>query len=129
MVFALWSGRGKYKKLVADQKPDILMIQEIKGTADQFSQFLTAHEDYQQHYSSAREERLCRTSIWISHALEASFRMWKFKTTIPKAPNADEGRIAQLSLFKRGSTMGYLFYLLSKWWQKRAGLGGEAGVL
>ena len=48
--------KGEIQKLVEDQKPDILMIQEIKGTTDQFSKLLTEHEDYRQHYSSAEKK-------------------------------------------------------------------------
>jgi len=94
--------KGEIQKLVEDQKPDILMIQEIKGTTDQFSKFLTEHPNYHQHYSSAEKKGYAGTAIWITRKLENKLENIEFKTTIPKAPNADEGRIAQLSFIKDG---------------------------
>ena len=89
--------KGEIQNLVSNQTPDILMIQEIKGNSDQFSQYLTAHEDYQQYYSSAEKKGYAGTAIWVSNEIVADLDNLQFKTTIPKAPNADEGRIAQLS--------------------------------
>lgn len=100
--------KGEIQSLVADQKPNILMIQEIKGNTDQFSQFLTAHEDYQQYYSSAEKKGYAGTAIWVMNKLAATVEDLAFKTEIPKAPNADEGRISHLS-FKRNGQPWDLF--------------------
>ena len=45
--------KGELQVLVENERPDVLMIQEIKGFAEQFSKFLTEHPDYDQYYSSA----------------------------------------------------------------------------
>jgi len=89
--------KGELQKLVADQRPDILMIQEIKGTVDQFSPFLRRHPDYLQYYSSAEKKGYAGTSIWVHNACLRTLVEPRFETTIPEAPNADEGRICHLS--------------------------------
>ena len=94
--------KGEIQNLVTREQPDILMIQEIKGTADQFSKFLTCHDDYTQYYSSAEKKGYAGTSIWIRRELEQSVTGLTFNTEIPKAPNADEGRISNLSFEKEG---------------------------
>ena len=91
-------------QLLEQQSPDILMLQEIKGTADQFSKFLTEHPDYQQHYSSAEKKGYAGTGIWISNKLMKKVSNLKFNTVIPKAPNADEGRIASLAFDWKGNS-------------------------
>lgn len=92
--------KGEIQNLIGGQNPDVLMIQEIKGNADQFSKFLTEHEDYQQYYSSAEKKGYAGTAVWINHKFAKKASDIEFKTAIPKAPNADEGRIAQLSFSK-----------------------------
>jgi exodeoxyribonuclease-3 len=94
--------KGEIQKLVQDEKPDVLMIQEIKGTPAQFSSFLTEHEDYRQHYSSAEKKGYAGTSIWISALLDQEVGEASFSTKIPRAPNADEGRLSQLTFERNG---------------------------
>ena len=89
--------KGELQNLLRDERPDILMLQEIKGQADQFSAFLTQHEDYQQHYNSAEKKGYAGTALWIRNAVSKKINDAKFTTEIPNAPNADEGRLAQLS--------------------------------
>ncbi len=89
--------KGEIQQFLTDHKPDVFMIQEIKGTSDQFSEFLTAHEDYQQYYSSAEKKGYAGTSLWVRNPVFETFGDVKFKTVVPKAPNADEGRISHLS--------------------------------
>lgn len=94
--------KEELQKLVQDQQPDILMIQEIKGTSDQFSKFLTAHDDYQQYYSSAVKKGYAGTAVWIANRCLKKLESVTFKTDVPNLPNADEGRIAQLSFSRNG---------------------------
>ena len=89
--------KGELQKLVDDEGPDVLMIQEIKGTTDQFSKYLTEHEDYVQHYSSAEKKGYAGTAIWILRDCESTMNSVQFSTEIPRAPNADEGRLSQLT--------------------------------
>jgi exodeoxyribonuclease-3 len=94
--------KGELQRLVENEKPDVLMIQEIKGTAEQFSDFLTADEGYTQHYSSAEKKGYAGTAIWISAVLDREVGEARFSTEIPRAPNADEGRLAQLTFEHHG---------------------------
>ena len=89
--------KGEIQKLIDAQSPDVFMIQEIKGTSDQFSKYLTENPDYQQYYSSAEKKGYAGTALWVKHKLYKKLDNVKFTTQIPKAPNADEGRISQIS--------------------------------
>lgn len=89
--------KEQLQALLAEQKPDILMLQEIKGNVEQFSKFLTANPDYEQHYHSAEKKGYAGTGLWITKPLAKKLDKLSFHTTIPNAPNADEGRILQAS--------------------------------
>lgn len=89
--------KKELQKLVDEQAPDVLMLQETKATVDQLSKYLVENPDYRQHYSSAEKKGYAGTSIWIREQLAAGLGDIKFSTEIPDAPNADEGRISQLS--------------------------------
>lgn len=89
--------KGEIQNLLAAEKPDVLMIQEIKGNAEQFSAFLTDNDDYQQHYSSAEKKGYAGTALWVKKSTLKTLNNAEFKTQIPDAPNADEGRLSHLS--------------------------------
>ncbi len=95
--------KKELQKLVDEQRPDVLMIQEIKGSVDQFSKYLSAHPDYQQYYSSAEKKGYAGTSIWFHNQCAEGAARLKFNTVVPKAPNADEGRISNLSFELNGN--------------------------
>ena len=88
--------KGELENLVKGEAPDILLLQEIKGNADQFSEFLTEHPEYAQYYHSAEKKGYAGTGIWIKKQFQQSLQHFKFLTTIPDAPNADEGRISHI---------------------------------
>ncbi len=94
--------KGELQNLVREQRPEVLMLQEIKGNVDQFSQFLTDHPDYQQHYHSAEKKGYAGTGIWVAKSVVKKLRELRFGTGISGAPNADEGRVSQLSFLKQG---------------------------
>ena len=94
--------KGEIQNLVDAQQPDVLMIQEIKGTAGQFSKFLTTHDDYIQHYHSAEKKGYAGTAIWIRKSWQETLGEIVFSTEIPRAPNADEGRLSQLTFNRDG---------------------------
>jgi len=89
--------KKELQTLLQQYQPDILMLQEIKGSVDQFSSFLKQHPDYQQYYSSAEKKGYAGTGIWISNTRSQQVQKLSFNTEVPKAPNADEGRISHLS--------------------------------
>lgn len=94
--------KGDLQAMLSEQQPDMLMVQEIKGNTEQFSQFLTNHPDYQQQYHSATKKGYAGTAIWVAKPLWNTLHKATFHTIIPHAPNADEGRILQLSFQLHG---------------------------
>ena len=93
--------KGELQRLVEVQRPDVLMLQETKASPDQLSPFLTANDDYQQYYHSAQKKGYSGTGIWLHRGFASELSNVEFSTEIPKVPNADEGRVSQLS-FKHG---------------------------
>ncbi|PID70726.1 exodeoxyribonuclease III [bacterium DOLZORAL124_38_8] len=53
------------QEFIANTPFDICFLQEIKGNQEQFSKFLTAHEDFQQFYFSAEKKGYAGTGVWI----------------------------------------------------------------
>ena len=93
--------KSELQGLLDARSPDVLMLQETKGSPQQFSDFLKAHPDFQQHYASAEKAGYAGTSIWIRRTLAESLDDMAFLTELPGNPNADEGRIAHLSFRRR----------------------------
>ncbi len=89
--------KKELQSLVDSERPDVLMLQETKGNPDQFSKYLTANPHYRQYYASAEKAGYAGTSVWIQHELAESLKDLTFSTELPHNPNADEGRISQLS--------------------------------
>lgn len=94
--------KKEIQKLVSEQAPDVLMLQETKGNPEQFSNFLVAHPDYQQFYASAEKAGYAGTSIWVQSEAADSLGQLTFNTEMPGNPNANEGRIAHLSFSNKG---------------------------
>jgi len=89
--------KGELEKLLKREKPEILLLQEIKGKPEQFSKWLTENKDYKQFYHSAEKPGYAGTGIWVKREFLKNLKEVEFKTTVPKAPNMDEGRVAHLS--------------------------------
>ena len=89
--------KGELQNLVREQRPDFLMLQETKGSVEQFSKFLADHPDYHQHYHSAEKKGYAGTGIWVAKPVFKKLREFNFDTKLPRAPNADEGRVSHLS--------------------------------
>lgn len=94
--------KGELQNLVRAQRPDVLMLQETKGSVEQFSKFLADHPDYRQHYHSAEKKGYAGTGIWVAKPALKKLREFRFDTGIPRAPNADEGRVSRLSFLRGG---------------------------
>ena len=94
--------KGDLRAFVEAQRPDILLLQEIKGTVEQFSDYLTANPDYAQHYHSAEKKGYAGTGVWLRRELLETLSEVQFHTEIPDAPNADEGRCARISFLRNG---------------------------
>ena len=88
--------KGELQRLVESEQPDMLLLQEIKGQADQFSDFLARNPDYHQFYHSALKKGYAGTGLWVRQPTWAELRDTSFTREVDQIPNADEGRIAQL---------------------------------
>ncbi len=86
--------KGEIQNLIEGETPDFLLLQEIKGNKEQFSEFLTEHDDYDQFYHSAEKKGYAGTGLWVNKKFRDTVKDFEFLTSIPDAPNADEGRIA-----------------------------------
>ena len=93
--------KGELHNLIVNEQPQVLFLQEIKGNREQLSEFLTENADYEQYYHSAQKKGYAGTGIWLQREFGEQLTGVEFSSEIPKAPNADEGRLAQLS-FKKG---------------------------
>jgi exodeoxyribonuclease-3 len=100
--------KGELDKLLKKKKPDILLLQEIKGKTEQFSKWLTENEEYQQFYHSAEKPGYAGTGIWVEKKFFNSLKDVEFKTTVPKAPNMDEGRVSHLTFKIKRTTYDIL---------------------
>jgi len=85
------------QELIKNYSPNILFLQEIKGKREQFSKYLSVNDDYEQFYHSAQKPGYAGTGIWIAKKFASTVSDIEFKTTVPKAPNMDEGRVSHLS--------------------------------
>ncbi len=88
--------RKKALQAFIESKPDILLLQEIKGRTDQFSSYLTDNEGYQQYYHSAEKAGYAGTGIWMKKDFFNEISDASFDTQVPRLINADEGRVSHV---------------------------------
>lgn len=96
--------KEELQNLIESYVPDVLFLQEIKGKKEQFSKYLTENEIYKQFYHSAEKPGYSGTGIWIRNELLQDVQQLKFDMHVPKAPNADEGRVSHLSFLYKKKT-------------------------
>ncbi len=89
--------KGELENLIKINNPDIVLLQEIKGNREQFSDYLVNNPNYSQYYHSAQKKGYAGTGIWVSKNFLDTCNDLKFKTQVPHAPNADEGRVSHIS--------------------------------
>ena len=77
---------------------DVCFFQEIKGNKEQFSKFLTDHDEYLQFYFSAEKKGYAGTGVWISkNFIESNIKKdsLQFLTGMDGFEDT-EGRISQI---------------------------------
>ena len=61
--------KGEIQNLIEKYNPDLLFLQEIKGTPDKFSAYLTAPEGYEAFYNPAEKAGYAGTGVWIKNEI------------------------------------------------------------
>ena len=89
--------KGEIQKLIAEEYPDFLLIQEIKGVTEQFGDFLTNHPEYLQFYHSAKKRGYAGTGVWLKKKWADKIADLNFIQNVDDLPNSDEGRVAELN--------------------------------
>ena len=89
--------KNEIQNLIASYDPDILLMQEIKGTPDKFSAFLNSPEPYVAYYNPAEKPGYAGTGAWV-HSRVLTTHDVSFLSSFPGDPTANEGRVAHLQI-------------------------------
>ena len=89
--------KGELSKLVGAEKPEVLMLQEVKAQPEQVAPFAELYPDYQQHYSFAEKKGYSGSALWLHKELAEKIGEVRINREIKNAPNADEGRVVHAS--------------------------------
>ncbi len=100
MKFISWNVNGiraverknELQKMLLQEKPDILFLQETKAQKDQLSNYLVANSDYYQEYHSADKKGYSGVSAWLK---KSSFTEKYLITKGMPEWNDCEGRVIQ----------------------------------
>lgn len=97
--------KGALQQFLQDHQPDVLLLQEIKGTPDKFSSYLTKNMLYQQFYHPAEKPGYAGTGVWIDN--KSSLEVIEFSTGIPGTEDT-EGRVSRIDITKDGQRYAIL---------------------
>ncbi len=100
--------KGALRKFEREFFPDFLFLQEIKGDKEQFSEYLTAHDNFIQYYHSAQKKGYAGSGIWVKKEIFTKLESVEFETDVPHLPAADEGRVSHLRFVYRGTKYALL---------------------
>ncbi|MCB1199954.1 MAG: exodeoxyribonuclease III [Leptospiraceae bacterium] len=95
--------KGELQKLVSDEQPDVLFLQEIKAKEEQLGKWLTENEDYAQFYHSAEKPGYSGVGVWLK---KSSIQKFEIETGMP-GWNDSEGRVIS---FRTGNKKQYKVY-------------------
>ena len=62
--------KGSIQDMLKKLKPDVVVLQEIKGKIDQFSDYLVENDEYSTHYHSAEKAGYSGVAAWVKKDLE-----------------------------------------------------------
>ncbi|MBX9809206.1 endonuclease/exonuclease/phosphatase family protein [Candidatus Gracilibacteria bacterium] len=94
--------KSEIQNLINTYDPDLVFMQEIKGTPDKFSSYLNSPEPYIAYYNPAEKAGYAGTGLWIHNRICETHDI-EFMTSFPGDPVANEGRVAHLSLTEKSS--------------------------
>jgi exodeoxyribonuclease-3 len=95
--------KGELENLLRTYAPDVLFLQEIKGTPDKFPEALNTPEGYEAFYNPAEKAGYAGTGLWIHE--DTRKYVHSIQTGFIGDPTANEGRVIHLILEKEGLTM------------------------
>jgi exodeoxyribonuclease-3 len=87
-------------RIITEQNPDILFMQEIKATTDKLTEDLLSPIPYIAYYNSAEKPGYAGTGAWIHSRLYERYDV-EFLSSFPLDPTANEGRVAHVQLKKK----------------------------
>ena len=90
--------KGAIQDLIEKYHPDLLFLQEIKGTPDKFSAYLNAPEGYEAFYNPAEKAGYAGTGVWIKNEIRKYVD--SVQTWFEGDPTANEGRVSHVILAK-----------------------------
>lgn len=90
--------KGEIQNLIKNSAPDILFMQEIKGTSDKFSSYLNNPDGYEVVYNSAEKAGYAGTGLWIKEELKPFIK--NITMSFNGDPTVNEGRVIHLVLEK-----------------------------
>ena len=100
--------KGSLVEFLEKEDPDVFFLQEIKGTPDKFSKFLTDNPDYQTFYNSAEKPGYAGTGVWIKKNIEYLICNIEFVDSFEGDPCSDEGRLSQIDCEIEGEKFSIL---------------------
>ena len=87
-------------RILAEQDPDILFMQEIKATPDKLTDDLLDPLPYVAYYNSAEKPGYAGTGAWVHERIFEKYDI-EFLSSFPWDPNWNEGRVAHVELKKK----------------------------
>jgi exodeoxyribonuclease-3 len=97
--------KGALQDFLRIHKPDVLLLQEIKGTPDKFSPYLTKNMLFSQYYHPAEKPGYAGTGVWVDNA--SDLEIVGFSTGIPGFEDT-EGRVSRIDIKKDGKRYAIL---------------------
>ncbi len=82
-------------RIISEQDPDILFMQEIKATPDKLSDDLLSPLPYIAYYNPAEKPGYAGTGAWVHSRVFDNYDI-EWATSFPWDPTANEGRVAHI---------------------------------
>ena len=93
--------KGSFEKFLKDYSPDVVLIQEIKGTPDKFSEEILDEAEYKKFFHPAEKPGYSGVAIFVSSKYSGEIE--GFKSGMSNFEDT-EGRVARVD-FKNGLTI------------------------
>lgn len=86
------------QEFITKHSPDILLLQEIKGKVEQFSEYLTDTDTYEKHYHSAEKAGYSGVAVWVRQDIKDTLGDTVEIVGMPpiKEWNDSEGRVLRV---------------------------------